>query len=692
MYSDMKNFFSRLSIRFRLLLGFGLLGSLLMGVLTVSWWTLNHVQSSAQQIIDMYEPQVDRMTRVELLMVKISLEARHAILSANDPAELKAALDRIAKDRSQLVNLVNETEANLSTSFGRDIMKKIREADAVFWRLSQQVTVHAQNGQVAAAYALLTTDLVPARNRQLSHINEQKEWQRQLMNQALSDASSTITQVKMILAIVVSVTLLVISLMLVRLINSMIRPLTSLLNTIIEVEHSGDYSQRVAVVGEDEVGRTAAAFDRMMQIVESRTNELARNREHLEEMVEQRTAELRQAVTAAKSANEAKSRFLATMSHELRTPMNGVLGMAQLLLSGPIDTAKTQDYARTILHSGQSLLALLNDILDLSKIESGTQTLDTAIVNPVELLRNTQSLFANNAHSKGLKLAVQWNGPHGRRYRGDANRLQQMLTNLTNNAIKFTAVGEVRIEATELSALDGSAWVEWAVQDSGMGIPTHKMPLLFQPFSQVDDSSTRQFGGTGLGLSIVKSWAHLMDGEVGVDSKEGEGARFWIRLRLDVMTDALDLSELDNVLGAKGFSQDAGYSLSGMVLVVEDNLVNQQVIGAMIRQLGVDVVVVDNGQKAVDKVLSEAERIAVILMDVQMPVLDGYEATRQIRAWEALQGRQPLPIIAVTADAFAEDQMRCREAGMDDFLAKPIKLSALADLLHRYDTTKPIQD
>jgi len=685
----MKNLISRLSIRFRLLLGFWLLGSLLFGVVVVSWLTLNHVQSNAQQIIDMYEPQVDRMTRVELLMVKISLEARHAILSANDPAELKAAMDRIANDRQRLVDLVNETEANLSTVVGRDIMKKIREADAVFWRLSQQVTVHAQSGEVGAAYALLTTDLVPARNRQLSHINEQKEWQRQLMNQALSDASSTIAQVKIVLAIVVSGILFLISLLLVRLINSMIRPLTSLLNTIVEVEHSGDYTQRVAVVGEDEVGRTAAAFDRMMEIVESRTNELARNREHLEEMVEQRTAELSRAVTAAKSANEAKSRFLATMSHELRTPMNGVLGMAQLLLSGPVDNSKTQNYARTILHSGQSLLTLLNDILDLSKIESGTQTLDAGMVNPVELLQNTQALFANNAHGKGLKLSVRWKGPHGRRYRGDANRLQQMLSNLTNNAIKFTTVGEVSIEATEIHQQDGSATVEWAVQDSGMGIPKHKMPLLFQPFSQVDDSTTRQFGGTGLGLSIVKSLAQLMDGQVGVDSKEGEGARFWIRLRLDVMTDAVDLSELDSCQGAKLLLQDAALRMSGMVMVVEDNPVNQQVISAMLRQLGFDVVLVDNGQKAVDKVLLQADRISVILMDVQMPVLDGYEATRQIRAWEAAEGRQALPIIAVTADAFVEDQTRCRAAGMDEFLAKPIKLGALVDVLHRCHALSP---
>jgi CheY-like chemotaxis protein len=226
--------------------------------------------------------------------------------------------------------------------------------------------------------------------------------------------------------------------------------------------------------------------------------------------------------------------------------------------------------------------------------------------------------------------------------------------------------------------------MEWAVHDSGMGIPAHKMPMLFRPFSQVDDSTTRQFGGTGLGLSIVKSLAQLMGGEVGVESQEGQGSRFWIRLRLDVMTDAMDLSTLNRGLVNGLATRDASPGLSGRILVVEDNLVNQQVIGAMLHQLGFEVLLVDNGKMAVDTVLKEADRLTAILMDVQMPVLDGYEATRQIRAWEAQMGREALPIIAVTADAFAEDQTRCRDAGMDDFLPKPIKSSALSEVLERW--------
>jgi len=433
-------------------------------------------------------------------------------------------------------------------------------------------------------------------------------------------------------------------------------------------------------------GRIAHYVGVQEDVTEKKRNEaeLARHREHLEEMIGQRTVELSRAAAAAEAANVAKSRFLATMSHELRTPMNGVLGMAQLLLNGPADAAETREYARTILHSGQTLLTLLNDILDLSKVESGKLTLEAGIVSPAELLHDTEALFSSNAQDRGLVLITRWNGPTGRRYRGDPHRLQQMLSNLTNNAIKFTASGTVNIEADELANEGSSALIEFTVRDTGIGIPADKQALLFRPFSQIDDSTTRQFGGTGLGLSIVRSLARLMDGEVGVESQEGQGSRFWFRIRLATLADHTDTRAQQRADAATVQPRPAAQRLGGRILVVEDNPVNQKVVGALLKKLGVETAVVDNGQMAVERITAGSESFDAILMDIQMPVLDGYGATTRIRAWEAELGRAPLPIIALTADAFAEDQARCREVGMNDYLSKPINADALTAALARW--------
>lgn len=248
-----------------------------------------------------------------------------------------------------------------------------------------------------------------------------------------------------------------------------------------------------------------------------------------------REAALLEAKLAAEAANIAKSRFLATISHELRTPLNGVLGMAQLLLGDEVSVAERQSFARTIYHSGKTLLVLLNDILDLSKVEAGRMELHPAPFAAAALLRETGALFAAVAGEKGLQLRVRWLGDARQRYDGDAQRLLQMLSNLVNNAIKFTEYGEVLVEGREVSRDGTGARLEFSVADTGIGIAAEHLPQLFKPFSQVDSSSTRQFGGTGLGLSIVRCMAELMDGEVGVDSVPGQGSRFWVRVRVDCL-------------------------------------------------------------------------------------------------------------------------------------------------------------
>lgn len=394
---------------------------------------------------------------------------------------------------------------------------------------------------------------------------------------------------------------------------------------------------------------------------------------------------LEQATQEAQAANLAKSRFLATMSHEIRTPMNGVLGMAQLLLMPNLEDAERLDYARTILNSGQTLLTLLNDILDLSKVEAGKLDLEVMAFDPAQILHETRLLFAETAAHKGLPLIDVWRGP-AQHYLGDAHRLRQMVSNLVGNAIKFTAQGEIRIEAREAVHSGDAAQVEFAVIDSGIGVPKDKQAQLFQPFSQADSSTTRQFGGSGLGLSIVRSLARLMDGDVGVDSTPGQGSRFWFRIRLDRVaagTDNRRTQRAHRVEAPVGLTEGR---LSGRVLVAEDNRINQLVIRALIDKLGLTCEVAGDGQQAVDAVLGSGNGNGpdLILMDLQMPVLDGLGAAAKIRLWETENGLPRLPIIALTADAFAEDQRQCISAGMDDFLAKPVDRDTLAATLRRW--------
>ena len=378
---------------------------------------------------------------------------------------------------------------------------------------------------------------------------------------------------------------------------------------------------------------------------------------------------------AAEAANAAKSAFLATMSHEIRTPLNGVLGMAQAMAADKL--SEVQRERLVVVHrSGEALLAILNDVLDLSKIEAGKLELESIEFDLADLAQGSYSAFTALANKKGLSFALDI--AHGRgRYLGDPTRVRQILYNLISNALKFTDQGEIRVTAVRRGAM-----LEIEVADTGVGISPENLVRLFQKFDQLDSSTTRRFGGTGLGLAICHELAQLMGGDIAVESELGKGSRFVLRLPLPYVGEERGAPELAPAPPAE---------LAPMrlrVLAAEDNAVTQLVLTTLLHQLGVEPRVVDNGEAAVEAwANSEWD---VILMDVQMPVMDGIAATAEIRALEAERRRRRTPIIALTANAMAHQVEHYLAAGMDGHVAKPIAavdlFQALADAVQDGDS------
>ncbi len=388
----------------------------------------------------------------------------------------------------------------------------------------------------------------------------------------------------------------------------------------------------------------------------------------LEDLVQARTAELQAALERAEAATRAKSAFLATMSHELRTPLNGVLGLSEMLLCSPLDDEQ-QRQVRTIATSGQNLLVLLNEILDFSKIEAGQLTLERAVYAPVTALHEVCELLGMQARLKGIDLAFDIGPGVPQWVWGDSTRIKQVWVNLLSNALKFTDNGSVQAQMRVEQQTNG-LWLHGEVRDTGIGMPPEVQQRLFQAFVQADSSITRKYGGTGLGLVITRRILELMGGHISVESTVGRGTTFRFAW------------PLEQAPAPATTSTDGGDTALPplRILVAEDNPVNTRVALALLKALQqTHVTCANNGKQALEQL--QRDEFDVVLMDMQMPELDGLQATRQLRTLPL--AHQPW-VIALTANAYAEDREACTLAGMNDFLAKPISMAALrAALLRR---------
>jgi signal transduction histidine kinase/CheY-like chemotaxis protein len=363
----------------------------------------------------------------------------------------------------------------------------------------------------------------------------------------------------------------------------------------------------------------------------------------------------------AEAANNAKSQFLATISHEIRTPLNGVLGMAQIMALGELDPVQ-KGRLNIIRRSGEVLLSILNDVLDLSKIEAGKLAIEMIDFDLAEVLRATTHAYGPLAEEKGLVFSQDLESISGV-YRGDPTRIRQILTNLISNALKFTEAGEI-----EVSARFVADTLNLSVKDTGIGIAPEKLDKLFGKFTQADETTTRRFGGTGLGLSICRDLANLMGGTIVVESQEGRGSTFAASIPL-VRVGDVEPAEPDQAALSEAFGEGV------RVLAAEDNQTNQLVLRTLLEMVGYEVSIAGDGAEAVSK--WEAEDWDVILMDVQMPVMDGRDAARAIRQREAATGRRRTPIIALTANTMAHQVEGYRADGMDGHVAKPIDAETL---------------
>ena len=469
--------------------------------------------------------------------------------------------------------------------------------------------------------------------------------------------------------------------------HELIKPIHALTTVAHTVRDSSNYTIRVKNDNtDDEVGTLIDVFNSMLDKTQHVYDEL-------EQRVEERTGQLNEALEQAMAASQAKSLFLANMSHEIRTPMTAILGFSEILQDQNLPINERVKYLQTIERNGKHLLAIINDILDISKIEAQQLTVESIKTDLLDILHDVKSLMQAKALEKQLQFIVRIEAPFPQVILSDPIRIRQVLVNLLSNAVKFTSEGSITLTARLADPSDPMhSKLAFEVRDTGIGMSPSQVDKIFLPFTQADESTTRRFGGTGLGLTISLKLTHLLGGNLTASSVEGRGSVFSFTIANNAQ-ESCKMIESSGTLGEllteefnKPDPADANQlstSLAGLqVLLVEDGIDNQKLIGMLLKRAGIKVHIADNGQRALDKISevhANDQRFDVILMDMQMPVMDGYTATRNLR-----QDGYTGPIIALTANAMNQDRDSCLKAGCDDYMAKPIKKQLLLEIIAKY--------